>query len=166
MTREDLEKLVRDSNQSTNVFYTKAGAKITFKEFKFINEFMKDGDLVTAVQTAGFKPDKGIEDESHYRSVGKRLLSKPYIYEEMVYRLEELEKNAIADAQEVLKYFTDVMRGEIKDQFGLDAPLSERTSAAKELAKRLIDVPAKASEEERAIKIVLDWKRPDGISEV
>ena len=32
------------------------------------------------------------------------------------------------------------MRGEVKDQFGLDAPLAERTKAAVELAKRKVDV--------------------------
>ena len=164
MTREDLEKLVRGSNNTTNVFYTHSGSKITLKEFKFINEFMKDGDLVAAVKVAGFEPAGGKEDEAHYRVVGKRLLSKQYIYDEMVYRIEEMEKTAIADANEIMSYFTAVMRGEVADQFGLDAPLSERTSAAKELAKRIIDVPAKATEEERAIKIVLDWKKPDGES--
>ena len=76
-----------------------------------------------------------------------------------MYKLEELDKDSIADANEIMQYFTGVMRGEVKDQFGLDAPLSERTSAAKELAKRLIDIPNKASESENAINIVLDWKR-------
>lgn len=161
MTKEQLEALVRGSNSTVQVFYTKAGSKLSLKEFKFINEFMKDGDLVSAVKNAGFKPSNGKEDEPHYRALGKRLLSKPYIYDELVYRVEELEKTAVADANEIMSYFTQVMRGEITDQFGLDAPLSERTAAAKELAKRIIDVPQKASEEERAIKIVLDWKKPD-----
>ena len=47
---------------------------------------------------------------------------------------------SIADAAEVMQYFTSVMRGEIKDQFGLDAPLAERTKAAVELAKRKVDI--------------------------
>ena len=165
MTKEQLEALVRSSNTTTNVFYTKAGSKLTLKEFRFIEEFMKDGDLVSAVKNAGFKPSGGKEDEPHYRAVGKNLLSKPYIYEEIVYRIEELDKKAVADATEIMTYFTQVMRGEIADQFGLDAPLSERTAAAKELAKRIIDVPAKATEEELSIKIVLDWNKPNGDSE-
>ena len=160
MTREELEALVRSVGSNTNVFYTHSGSKLSLKEYKFINEFMKDGDLASAAKTAGFPPAQGKEDEQHYRAIGKRLLAKQYIYDELVYRVEELNKNAIADAQEIMAYFTAVMRGEEKDQFGLDAPLSERTSAAKELAKRIIDVPAKASEEERAIKIVLDWNKP------
>ena len=161
MTKEDLEALVRGSGNTTQVFYTRNGAQISLKEFKFINEFMKDGDLVSAVKNAGFAPSAGKKDEAHYRATGKRLLSKPYIYEEICYRIEELDKSAVADATEIMSYFTKVMRGQEKDQFGLDAPLSERTSAAKELAKRIIDMPAKASEEERAIKIVLDWNKPN-----
>ena len=38
-----------------------------------------------------------------------------------------------------MKYLTDVMRGKIKDQFDLDASLSERTKAAQELLKRNVD---------------------------
>lgn len=46
------------------------------------------------------------------------------------------EKRRIADADEVLDYLSGVMRGEIKDQFGLDASLQDRTKAAQELLKR------------------------------
>lgn len=158
MTREELDRLVKDSNNSCNVFFTKSGAKLTFKEHKFINEFLIDGDLVASVKQAGFAVR--VDDEAHYRAIGKRILAKPYIYDELVYHIEEMQKGAIADAEEVMTYFTNVMRGVEKDQFGLDAPLSERTAAAKELAKRLIDIPQKATEDERAIQIVLDWKRP------
>lgn len=42
----------------------------------------------------------------------------------------------IADADEVLQYLSDVMRGKVKDQFGLDASLQDRTKAAQELMKR------------------------------
>ena len=42
-----------------------------------------------------------------------------------------------------MEYLTKVMRGELKDQFGLEASLSERTKAAQELAKRTIDIENK-----------------------
>lgn len=159
MTREELEAIVKASTSKTNVFFTHEGSQITLNEFKFINEFIANGDLVVAVKNAGYKTAK--DDAHSYQAIGRRLLAKPYIYEEMLYRIDEINKVAIADANEVMEYFTKVMRGEEKDQFGLDAPLSERTSAAKELAKRLIDIPQKATEEDRAIQIVLDWKRPN-----
>ena len=157
MTREELEALVKGSTNTVQVFYTHAGSKLSLKEHKFINEFMKDGDLVSATKLAGFAPSANKQDDAHYRAKGKALLSKPYIYDEIVYRIEEMDKTAIADANEILGYFTRVMRGDEKDQFGLDAPLSERTSAAKELAKRIIDAPAKATDESKELRLVLDW---------
>ena len=161
MTREELDFLVNHGGKDGKIFYTHSGTQISLKEYAFINSFLREGDFVVAVKESGFKPSRGIEDEAHYKSTGKNLLSKPYIYEELCYRIEEMNKMAVADAGEILEYFTRVMRGEEKDQFNLDAPLSERTAAAKELAKRIIDIPNKASEADRAIKIELDWKRPD-----
>lgn len=59
-----------------------------------------------------------------------------------------------------MEYFTRVMRNEEKDQFGLDLPISERTKAAQELAKRVIDIPDRLNDKPEAeIKITLDWNR-------
>ena len=156
MTKEQLLALVKSVNSADKVFFTNAGHKLTLKENNFINSFMVNGDVALAAKDAGYQL-KG--DRDTWTKVGNRVLKRDYIYEELLYRLEELSKESIADADEIMEYFTGVMRGEIKDQFGLDAPLSERTSAARELAKRLIDVPQKASENDKAINIVLDWKR-------
>lgn len=42
----------------------------------------------------------------------------------------------VADADEVLLFLSRTMRGEVKDQFGLDASLQDRIKAAQELMKR------------------------------
>ena len=50
-----------------------------------------------------------------------------------------MEANAekrVADADEVMKFFSSVMRGEVKDAFGLDPSLDTRINAGKELMKR------------------------------
>lgn len=74
--------------------------------------------------------------------------------------MEEARKETQATANEVMEYFTKVMRGEEKDQFGLEAPLSERTKAAQELAKRTIDIENRASgKADERIEIKLDWSR-------
>ena len=157
MTKEQLMKLVdKCNNSANNVFFTNAGHKLSLKEHRFINSFMVNGDVSLAAKDAGYEL-KNASDT--WVKIGNRILRRDYIYEELLYRIEELEKESIADANEIMEYFTGVMRGEIKDQFGLDAPLSERTAAARELAKRLIDVPQKATENDKAINIVLDWKR-------
>jgi phage terminase small subunit len=64
---------------------------------------------------------------------------KQYINE----RMKPAEDKLIADSDEVMQFFTASMRGNVKDQFGLDPSLSDRISAAKELAKRTIDIEAK-----------------------
>lgn len=156
MTKEELKALINNSGSKSQVFLTHTGHKLSLQEHKFINDFMVNGDVANAAMAAGFELKK---ETDTYAKIGRKILAREYVYEELMFRLEELDKESVADANEVMQYFTRVMRGEEKDQFGLDAPLSERTSAAKELAKRLIDVPNKATESDRAIKIELDWKR-------
>ena len=69
-------------------------------------------------------------------------------------------QRSIATAQEVMEYFTQVMKGEIKDQFGLDAPLAERTKAAVELARRTVDLENRMSgKADSVLQIKLDWGR-------
>ena len=75
-----------------------------------------------------------------YSSFVHKKLQKPNVRKVINELMEERTKKTIAEANEVMEYFTSVMRGEVKDQFGLDAPLAERTNAAKELAKRTVDV--------------------------
>jgi hypothetical protein len=50
------------------------------------------------------------------------------------------------------------MRNEEKDQFGLDASLADRTNAAKELAKRTIDVDLrKQGLADNQFTVTLNW---------
>ena len=74
--------------------------------------------------------------------------------------MAEARTESVAAATEVMEYFTRVMRGEEKDQFGLDAPLSERTRAAQELAKRTIDIENRMTGvSDQKVEIKLDWSR-------
>lgn len=74
--------------------------------------------------------------------------------------MDELRSESVATADEVMKFFTSVMRGEVKDQFGLDATLSDRTRAAQEIAKRTIDIENRRSgESDQVISIKLDWSK-------
>lgn len=43
----------------------------------------------------------------------------------------------MADMQEVMIFYTSVMRGEVRDAFGLECSLSDRLKAADALMKRL-----------------------------
>jgi len=148
MTGDELRELLSSHNASKAIFTTQAGHPITYKEKLFIQEFVKCGDATKAATTAGYG-----------KGAGKRLLSRDYIQEELIFFAEELDRQTVADGKEVMQYFTRVMRNEEKDQFGLDAPLSERTAAAKELAKRTIDIEQAQDVEQPAININLNWKR-------
>ena len=48
-----------------------------------------------------------------------------------------------------MEFFTKVMKGEIKDAFDLPPSLQDRINAAKELAKRTIDVSGTVEEYEK-----------------
>ena len=129
---------------------------LTMKEARFIDEYMVCGNAVEAVEKAGFE----CKDKA---GKARRLLSKDYIADEIGYRNELYKSALIADRDEVMRYFTAVMRGEVKDQFNLDAPLTERTRAAEALAKRLIDDPAKAKQNIAAQQVVvnIDFNRDE-----
>ncbi|MCF0231163.1 MAG: terminase small subunit [Enterococcus sp.] len=123
---------------------TNTGYPLSVKESKFIDMFVGTGDIYSAIRESGL---------GNLRN----LAGKDYIVEEIRYRLDLLKKETIADADEIMQYFTKVMRGEEKDQFGLDAPLSERTRAAQELAKRIIDIE-KVDTEVPEIKVTLNFE--------
>lgn len=98
------------------------------------------------------------------RITASKLLTQTNIQEKIRALRDENFKRNQATASEVMDYLTKVMRGEIKDQFGLEAPLSERTKAAQELAKRTIDIDNKLagkSTNDNTIKIEIDWTRPE-----
>lgn len=132
-------------------FSTHSGHALTPLEAKFIERYIETGNASQAVADAGYKV-KALAQQ------GQKLLNKPYINEEINYRLELAKTESIADATEIMQYFTDVMRGKINDQFGLEASLSERTKAAQELAKRQIDIPQRLQgNEQPKLTITVDW---------
>ena len=123
---------------------THDGYPLSAKESKFIDLFLVYGDVNKALRESKLSM--------------KSIAGKEYITDEITYRLDILKKETIADADEIMQYFTKVMRGEEKDQFGLDAPLSERTNAARELAKRIVDVTNDVDTSVPEIKVTLNWE--------
>lgn len=83
------------------------------------------------------------------KTEGCKLLTKPYIQKYIQDRLDSKEKDSIADATEVLEYFTRVLRGEEKDTLGFDASIKDRNKAGELLAKRYALFEDKAKDEAR-----------------
>lgn len=135
------------------------GHKLTIREARFIDNYIETGNARQACIDAGYST-------SSPGAYARELIHRSYIADEIANRLEVLEDQKIASAEEILQYFTGVMRGEIKDQFGLDAPLGERTKAAQELAKRKIDIVNKINggKETAEVKITLNWEGLDNES--
>lgn len=106
-----------------------AKQELNEKQKAFCDHYIKSLNATEAAILAGYSRKTA-------RSIGAENLTKPYIKTYIDNQLEKMEEARIADATEVLQYLTGVMRGEIKDQFDLDASLQDRTRAAELLGKR------------------------------
>lgn len=101
--------------------------KLTEKQKRFIDYYVETANATESAKRAGYSSKTA-------KNIGAENLTKlNYFIQE---RLEQLENNRIASQKEVLQYLTKVMRGEEKDQFGLDASLQDRTRCAELLGKR------------------------------
>ncbi|MBY0756524.1 terminase small subunit [Clostridium sardiniense] len=103
--------------------------KLTPKQKAFADYYIETGNATEAARRAGYSKKTAAV-------IGTENLIKPNIKQYIDERLKEIEDKRIAKGEEVLQYLTKVMRGEEKDQFGLDASLQDRTKAAELLGKR------------------------------
>lgn len=103
--------------------------KLTPKQRAFADYYIEIGNATEAARRAGYKG-------KNLNRIASDNLSKLDIKQYIDERLAKIEDERIAKGEEVLQYLTRVMRGEEKDQFGLDASLQDRTKAAELLGKR------------------------------
>ena len=103
--------------------------KLTTKQQAFADYYIECGNATEAAKKAGYS-------ENAARYIASENLTKPNISAYIAERMEYLRSKQVADADEVMKFLTSVMRGEVKDQFGLDASLSDRLKAGESLMKR------------------------------
>lgn len=107
--------------------------KLTDRQKLFVENYIKLGNKTEAYRQAGYS------NKSSTNSIcraANRLLETPNVaayYRELI---SNRRKDSIASVEEVLEFYTSVMRGEVKDAFGLDPSLSDRLRAADALAKR------------------------------
>lgn len=114
--------------------------KLTHKQRLFADEFLKCGNATEAALKAGYSK------KTSY-SIGNENLKKPEIKSYISKRRQEIESHKIADAKEVMEFYSAVLRGEKKETVVIATPagmetttkeadLKTRISAAKELMKR------------------------------
>lgn len=102
---------------------------MTPKQKAFADYYLASGNASSAARKAGYsKKTAG--------SIGEENLKKPEISAYIRERMAQQDAERVASADEVLRFYTSVMRGEVSDQFGLEAALAERLKAADALMKR------------------------------
>lgn len=103
---------------------------LTPKQQAFADYYLELGNATEAAKRAGYS------EQTAY-SIGNENLKKPEISAYIEERIKEINSNRIATIDEVMQFYTSILRGEEKDQFGLDASLTDRIKAGQELIKRL-----------------------------
>lgn len=111
--------------------------KLTVKQQKFCDEYIKSGNAAEAALKAGYS------NRTAY-SIGNENLKKPELKKYIEDELKQLESAKLATAQETLEYLTSVMRGEQTETVAtakglyknVEISAKDRITAAKELLKR------------------------------
>ena len=156
--KESAAQVIGRKDRMSDV-YTEAGTRLTIKEAKFIDSYIAHGNIRQAAIDAGYKCGS---DRSFAGQIGTELLEKPYIKAEIDARMRNREKKSIADREEIMQFWTDMMRGKILDQFDMPTTNSDKLKAATELAKRGMDIEDRIREKKEAgtapeIRISLKW---------
>ena len=104
-------------------------AKLTDKQFIFATEYLVDCNATRAYKKAYPKVKK---DEVAAVN-GNRLLRNAKVKEYIDEQLKKIEDEKIADATEVMKYLTSVMRGEIQEEAVVVEGYGDGCSEAKKI---------------------------------
>ena len=104
-------------------------AKLTDKQFIFATEYLVDCNATRAYKKAYPKVKK---DEVAAVN-GNRLLRNAKVKEYIDEQLKKIEDEKIADATEVMKYLTSVMRGEVQEEAVVVEGYGDGCSEAKKI---------------------------------
>lgn len=123
------------------------------REKIFCREYVKQGNGQQSAIKAGYAKNSA-------RITASKLLTRANVKQEIARLSEKREKKAIMDANEVMELYSAIARGEVKDQFGLDASLNDRIKAMNEIAKRTVDIENRIKgTPDNVVQIKLDWSR-------
>lgn len=103
--------------------------KLGIKQAEFCHEYIKTDNAKQSYKKVYQCSDKAAE------SASIRLLGQVKIHNYIKELRSEIKSNAIASAEEVLEYYTKVLRGELEDQWSDKISIKDRNNAAQALAK-------------------------------
>ena len=122
---------------------------LNLKQIRFADEFIRNGGNATqAALFAGYSPKTAAQHAC-------RMLKDVNISDYIAQRQEEIDSVNIASLKEIQEFRTRVLRGEEKDQFGLDASLADRHKAAADL-ERALQIKQEQDEKKAAEKAARD----------
>jgi len=133
------------------------GKELTPKQKAFCDEYLTDLNGARAYKAVY----KSIKNDATARANASRVLTNANVKAYIAERMKEIQNEKTADLEEVIRFFSSVMRGEVKDQFDLDATISDRLSAGRELMRWY----EKADGEEKdtgGITIINNIPKPEG----
>lgn len=104
--------------------------KLTEKQRRFVNAYIKTGNAAEAARQAGYK--KKTAD-----AIGRENLRKPTVRKAINVRLKEIENAQIADAKEVMRHLTSAMRGEVEEEVIVCEGYGEGVSKARIMKKHI-----------------------------
>ena len=102
---------------------------LTDQQKAFADFYLETGNATEAAKLAGYS-------EKTAYSQGGRLLKHVEVSAYIQERMAQQDASRVASADEVLRFYSSVMRGQEKDAFGLDPSLADRLKAADSLMKR------------------------------
>ena len=95
----------------------------------FADYYIECGNASEAARRAGYSTKNA-------NNIAAENLAKPNISAYIPERMDQQDAARVASADEVLRFYSSVMRGQEKDAFGLDPSLADRLKAADSLMKR------------------------------
>lgn len=104
--------------------------RLNAKEQLFVNEYISNLDL---------EENERIKKACELSGTKRSVFKHEAVQNEIAKRLQSIQEHAIMSAREILEMYSSVARGEVLDQFGLDASLDTRLKALDSLAKRIVD---------------------------
>lgn len=127
--------------------------KLTLKQQKFADEYIKTGNVYQSAKNAGYS-------ENYAKGNSVKLLENVSVSEYIENRMAELKSEAIADQTEVLEYLTSVMRREKKEVVVVTLTKEEskwvdgKKQTVKTEVPELVEIPAKLSDANKAAELL------------
>lgn len=132
--------------------------KMTPKQKRFCDEYLTDLNATQAAIRAGYSKKTA-------RKIGQENLTKPDVVEYIQKRMNEKDKELIADQDEVLRYLTAVMRREMKEYVVVtiseekstyvpDADGKMRKQTIKQDIPQVVEIPARLADANKAAELL------------